>query len=123
MGLSVIIAKQRFVIEHNNNIPTMQLFTGISRNTILYVLLMLTECVRDSKIMHCGILIKMPHYHCFHSRFCRNFKQSRYRGDSSLIPWPAVDSHPNSTEKNGSPSWTVVSRASPSLCSFELSAL
>ena len=38
-------------LEHVNNIPTMQFFTGISRNTQSGI----------SKIMHCGILINMPY--------------------------------------------------------------
>ena len=47
-------------IGHANNIPTIQFFIGISRNTLskLYML----SLAEISKIMHCGILINMPYY-------------------------------------------------------------
>ena len=53
-------------IGHVNNIPTMQSYTGISRNTqsksynmLCYYRLSVFEI---SKIMHCGILINMQYY-------------------------------------------------------------
>ena len=48
-------------IGHVNNIPTMQFYNGISRNTrSKSYMLSLTES-GNSKIMHCGILINMPY--------------------------------------------------------------
>ena len=43
-------------IRHNNNIPAMQLFTEISRNTCKSYMVSLMECV--SEIMYWGILIE-----------------------------------------------------------------
>ena len=44
---------------HVHNIPTMQIFTGISRNTqSKFFMLSLSE---NSKIMHCGILVNTPY--------------------------------------------------------------
>ena len=47
-----------------NNIPTMQFFTGISRNTqSKSYMLSLTECVWDfQRKLYCGIGIIMPYY-------------------------------------------------------------
>ena len=51
-------------VVHVINIPAMRCFTGISRNTqSMSYMLSLTECVENSKIMHCGILINMPYKH------------------------------------------------------------
>ena len=48
---------------HVNKIPTMQSFTGVSRNTeSKSCMLSLTECVWNSKTMHCGITINIPHW-------------------------------------------------------------
>ena len=46
-----------------NSIPTMQIFAGIPTNTqSKSCMLSLTECMSCiSKIMHCGLLINMPH--------------------------------------------------------------
>ena len=50
-----------------NNIPTMQFFSGISKNTqSKSYMLALTECIwvhGNSKIMRCAILIHMPYYY------------------------------------------------------------
>ena len=47
---------------HNNNIPTMQFFNGISRSTrSKSYMLSLTECVWEFRMMHCGILINTPY--------------------------------------------------------------
>ena len=49
-------------IGHASNIPKMQFFTGISINTQSKSFMpSLSECVWDSKIIHCGILINMPY--------------------------------------------------------------
>ena len=52
------------IIGHVNNIPSMQLITGISRNTQSKShMILLTECVSGNpEIMHCGILINMPYW-------------------------------------------------------------
>ena len=53
-------------IGHVNNIPTMQSYTGISRNTQLKSYNMLCyyrlSVFGISGIMHCGILINMHYY-------------------------------------------------------------
>ena len=50
-------------IGHVNNIPTMQFFSGISRNTQSKTyMLRLTECVWEFRKMHCGILINIPYW-------------------------------------------------------------
>ena len=56
-----------------NNIPTMLFFTGISRNTLTKsYMLLLTECVWDSQIMH----VSDTHYHALlvAKSFCRILK-------------------------------------------------
>ena len=53
---------QPFLIWHANNIPTMQLFIGISRNTQSKSYMpSLTDVSRISKIMHCGIRMNIPY--------------------------------------------------------------
>ena len=49
-----------FKMGHVNNIPTMQFFTGISRNTQNLICYHWLSVFGNSKIMHCGILINMP---------------------------------------------------------------
>ena len=51
------------LIGHVKNIPTMQFFIGILRNTQSksYMLSLMTECVWEFEILHCGILINIPY--------------------------------------------------------------
>ena len=69
----IILYSQRVLIQiwksyeiwNAYSIPIMQYFTGISRYTQSKLfMLLLSECVwvGISKIMHCGILINMPHW-------------------------------------------------------------